>query len=451
MTRGYVSRIFLIALMAVALSENSYSQNTVVLPELTFKRLMNDLQIIVMETPNFGDNLTIGLIVRYGSAFDPAGKGGVAYLLSQMFMKATLDKSAKDIQEELNNLGASIEVQVNWDGYRFLLRGESSKYERSLLLLQQIVSEAQFTDEDFAAAKKELLERLQKPEDPRQEIRSRVEVELFRGTTYGRRMNGSPQSVQNITIGDIRLFYRKCFSPNVAALVIAGNLKAAPVLQKATRIWGLWVRNDEIPYTFLPPRKPASRNLFLQDDPASPAAQFILGNLWPQRDDPVYYPAMLAARVLQERLTNALPTSLITVNAEGRRLLGPFYLQGQSAAGEARGEIQKILDAVETLQTSPATAQELAEVQQRWIDEINNAQRSTDGICNTMLDSELYRLGTNYVAGFPELIRRYDLDAVKQAAKDWIFPGGVLILVRGPAALLKPALEPLGTIQEIKP
>jgi len=451
MIRQYLSRILLVASMICAVSSASYSQIAAVLPELTFKRLMNDLQIIVAETPDFSDDLTVGLIVRYGSAFDLSGKGGTAYLLSQLFAKGTLDKTAKDIQDELTNLDASLEIQVNWDGYRFLLHGHSSKYERSLLLLQQIVSEAQFTDEDFAAAKKELLDQLQKSEDPRQEIRVLLETELFRGTTYGRRLKGSAQSVQNVNVGDVRLFYRKYFTPNSASLVIAGDVKGAAVLQKATRIWGVWVRGDETPYSFLPPRKPASRNILLQDDPTSPAAQFIMGNLWPQRDDPAYYPAMLAARVLQVRLNKALPTSLITVSAEGRRLLGPFYLQGQSAASEARGEIQKILDAAETMQTSPITTQELEDARQAWTDEFNQAQRSTDGICNTMLDAELYRLGTNYATSFPELIRRYDLDAVKQAAKDWIFPGGVVIIVRGPVSILKPALEPLAMARQVDP
>ena len=451
MIRRYLCCVLLIASTVCAVPVTSYSQVAAALPELTFKRLMNDLQIIVAETPDFEDDLTIGLIVRYGSAFDLSGKGGTAYLLSLLFLRGTLDKSAKDIQDELANLGASLEIQVGWDGYRFLLHGQSSKFERSLLLLQQIVTEAQFTDDDFAAAKKELLQQLQKPEDPRQEIRAVLESELFRGTTYGRRLKGSTQSVQSINIGDVRLFYRKYFTPNVAALVIAGNCQGAVVLPKATRIWGVWVRGDETPYSFLPPIKPASRNIMLQDDPASPAAQFIMGNLWPQRDDPSYYPAMLAARVLQTRLNKALPTSLITVSAEGRRLLGPFYLQGQSAASEARGEIQKILDAVEIMQTSAITAQELADAGQAWMDEFNGTLRSTSGVCNIMLDAELYRLGTNYATSFPEMIRRYDLEAVGQAAKDWIFPGGVIIIVRGPAAILKPSLEPLAMTQQVTP
>jgi predicted Zn-dependent peptidase len=318
-----------------------------------------------------------------------------------------------------------------------------------LLLLYQIVGEAQFNENDFSRVKAELLQEVNKAEDPRQRIRSQFLMELFRGTTYGRNAIGSKASLQNITLGDVRYFYRRFFSSGSASLVIAGSAPAAQVIQKATRIWGVWVRKEDVPFSFLPPREVAAKNIFLEDDASSPAAQFVLGNLWPRRDDPSYYPVVLAARVVQERLTKELPTSLLTVGFEGRRMPGPFYVQGQAAADQAVSEIQKILDVVESVQKSAVSAEELAEAQKRWIEEFNQSLTSTDGICKAILDAELYRLGTNYAASFPELVRRSRPDVIQEAAKEWLFPGGVDILVRGPAAVLKPGLESLGSLKMI--
>ena len=68
-----------------------------------------------------------------------------------------------------------------------------------------------------------------------------------------------------------------------------------------------------------------------------------------------------------------------------------------------------------------------------------------------MLDAELYRLGSNFAVLFPEHVRRCDVDALKDAASNWIFSGGEIILIRGPAATLKPLLEPLGTPKPLNP
>jgi zinc protease len=450
MTKSYALRVPL-ALLALGtlFSTGASAQAPPVLPELTFKRLLNDLQVVVASTPAMGESMTIGLVLRYGSAFDPAEKGGLANLISRMFGKTTLDRSAEDIQNDLEYLGATLEVRCDWDSIQFILRGQSSKYERSLLLLYQIVGEAQFNEDDFAKVKAELLQEIGKTEDPRQRIRTQMLVELFRGTTYGRNPVGSKASLQNISMGDVRYFYRRFFSSGSASLVVAGSTPAAQVIQKATRIWGVWVRKEDVPFTFVPPREVGAKNIFLEDEPSSPAAQFVLGNLWPRRDDPSYYPVILAARIVQERLTKELPTSLLTVGFEGRRMNGPFYIQGQAAADQAIAEIQKIIDIVGSVQNSGVSAEELAEAQNHWIGQFNQSLASTEGICRSILDAELYRLGTNYATSFPDLIRRNRQDVIKEVAKEWLFPGGVDIFVRGPAATLKPSLESLGSLKMI--
>jgi hypothetical protein len=39
---------------------------------------------------------------------------------------------------------------------------------------------------------------------------------------------------------------------------------------------------------------------------------------------------------------------------------------------------------------------------------------------------------------------------VQEAAKNWLFPGGLVLIVRGPASILKPQLESLGTVLPLK-
>jgi len=249
----------------------------------------------------------------------------------------------------------------------------------------------------------------------------------------------------------VRSFYKKYFSPNQAFLFIAGNVPAAQVLQKAARIWGVWVRNDEVPFSFKAPRNPAGRKILLEDDPASPAAHFVMGGLFPPRGDPAYLPALMAAHILQERLTKALPTSLLTVGNQGRRMVSPFYIQGQAAAEQAVEQIGKIQKIMAELKEALIPEEELASVRGRLIDEFRLELGTSDGLCAIMLDAELYHLGSNYAANFPAMVARCDAEAVRRAARNWLLSGGEVIVICGPAGVLKPALEPLGTVQMLNP
>ena len=227
---------------------------------------------------------------------------------------------------------------------------------------------------------------------------------------------------------------------------------ARDVLQRATRIWGVWVRNEEIPFTFVQPRKPAGRQMFIEDDPSSPAAQFIMGNLFPPREDPAYGSALLAAHIFQERLTKALPTSLLTVGNAGRRMASPFYVQGQAAADQAVEQILKIESVAEEMKLSAVTNEELDAARNKMMEEFNRELVSAEGLCGIMLDAELYRLGSNYASMYPEQLRRCDADAVKQAAKNLPVPGWRSAPGTRPRGyVLKPVLSPLGVLKPLAP
>jgi zinc protease len=434
----------LILSAAPARSETSLSK-------LESKRLLNDLQITVATTAEASDRAAVGLVVRYGSAFDPVDKGGVAHLLSRMFLKKTADRSAEDIRAELEILGARVEVRCDWDGIRFLLTAHPSGLERALLLLYQVVGEAEFEEDDFEQVRRSLLEELERQPDPRRRIHAQMEGALFGGTTYGRPLTGTPESVAALALGDVRFFYRKFFSPGQAALEIVGPVDPGPLLERATRIWGIWVRKDDVPFTFAQPSRPAGRRILVEDDPGSPAAQFIAGGLFPRREDAEYVHALMAARILEGRLNRILPTSLLTVGSEGRRLASPFYIQGQAAAEQAVGEIVQILDAVEEMKTGEVTPEELGAARADLADDFRRQLGSPEGLAHILMDAELYRLGRNYPAYFLDRIARCDGDAVRRAAGDWIFSGGELLLIRGPLDALGTRLSVLGPFEPLIP
>jgi len=426
-------------------------QTAASLPELSTGRLLNGLQIIIAPTSHPDQNMTIGLVVRYGSAFDGADKSGVAHLLSRMFLNATTDKTSENIREEMANLGATIEIQSNWDGYRFLLKGNSATFERSLLFLYQVVCEAQFLEEDLAIVKQEVLEELQQTPDPRNSLREIFGKVLFGGTTYGRTLKGTTDSVRFLTSGDLRYFYGRHFSPNAASLVITGNVPPREVLERASRIWGSWNRKDTIPFTFAPSREPASDIHLIDDDPGSSAVEFILGNFSPRRQDPRYDNVRIAVHILQQRLRAVLPTSLLTIGLDGRRMPGEVYVQGQAAAEESLDQILKVEESMEEMKKELVAAEELAEAQNRIIEEFNNRLETVEGLCNVILDTELYRLGSYYISSFPDRIRNCDADSVRQAARAYFYPGKKIVILRGPVKELLPDLKRLGTFKQIAP
>jgi zinc protease len=445
-------------LLIFSFSASLFAQTAIPLPDLKSKTLLNNLKIYMVETPQLGEQMTIGLVVRYGAAFDSEEKGGLANLLSRLFVR-----NAEKKEKEFEALGATLDIKCDWDSFQFIMKGKISRLEESLRLLNQIVVDAQFSDDDFAAIKQQVLKEIQSPLDPRRKIRAQMDALLFKDVpAYGRPLQGTVKTIKACTAGDARFFYHKFFIPNDSSLIIVGNNSSTLAVDKLPRIWGSWVKNDSIPSTFLGPKQPVGKQVFLDDDAGALSAQFIIGSLFPPRGLPkfkdyrkydyrTYFHALVTARILQDRLTKLLPTSLVTVGFEGRQMEGPFYIQGQAAAEQTPEQIRKIIEAIEELRLSPVADDELSKAQQSLIDEFFQKFSSTEGICQMMLDAELYGLGENHMVNYPSWIRRCTTETVRQIAKEWILPGAFLI-IRGPAATLKPLVAPLdSSYQQPKP
>ena len=110
-------------------------------------------------------------------------------------------------------------------------------------------------------------------------------------------------------------------------------------------------------------------------------------------------------------------------------------------------QLLKIESVAEEMKLSLVTKEELDAARNKVIEEFNRELGSAEGLCGIMLEAELYQLGSNYASMYPDLLRRCDADAIKQAAKNLLFPNGEVLLMRGPAVVLKPVLNPLGTLR----
>src|SRR5947207_10454424 len=76
-------------------------QIPLVYPQLSFRRLLNDLQIVVASAPPFGESTTIGLVLRYSSVFVPPEKGGLSLLALRLFLQAPQSRTRRPPKHEL--------------------------------------------------------------------------------------------------------------------------------------------------------------------------------------------------------------------------------------------------------------------------------------------------------------------------------------------------------------
>ncbi|MFA5111917.1 MAG: hypothetical protein WC443_10960, partial [Desulfobaccales bacterium] len=115
---------------------------------------------------------------------------------------------------------------------------------------------------------------------------------------------------------------------------------------------------------------------------------------------------------------------------------------------ENTAQVVKEIGAVITeVQQNGVTAQELEEAQSYYVGHFPLGLETSRGLARQLLSIDLYDLGTDYLKGYCDQIRKVTLNAAAAAARDHLQPDNLVTLVMGPAARCADALRELGPVK----
>jgi zinc protease len=171
------------------------------------------------------------LVFHTGSQDDPAGKNGLAYLTAQMLAKAgTKTNSYQRILEKLFPLASSYDVRVDREYTTFY--GETHKDNTALFysLFKEAILEPAFGSEDFRRLRTESIDFIKNT------LRYGSDEELgkavfksmvYRGTPYEKNIRGTVSNLEQITLEEIKSFYRRHFVRDNLIVGISGDFPAS--------------------------------------------------------------------------------------------------------------------------------------------------------------------------------------------------------------------------------
>ncbi|NLP11677.1 insulinase family protein [bacterium] len=268
----------LLFIMTTALAAGSGPGFNLPAPQ-TFK-LRNGMTVFYLQDrslPLVGFRL---LINSAGTAAEPESLEGAADLMAELMMKGAAGKSALQVAEELDALGAILQINA---GDEFLsLSGQSlAKYWPELLSITcDCLLHPDFSEPEFVKEKERRIDRIKAIKDePSQAVIHYFRKAYWEAHPFGRLAVGSEASLQAMTVKDIRAFYRSAVRPDQALLAVVGDLSSADLKKELEKRVSMWRNSDAVaPSTVLPALPlPRGKRGLLVDKPDASQAYFILG------------------------------------------------------------------------------------------------------------------------------------------------------------------------------
>jgi len=194
----------------------------------------NGMTVLVVENKKL-PRITVSLSLD--NPPNPEGdKAGIEGVVSQMMGKGTKTISKDVFNEEVDFLGAFIDVGVS-GGFAQSL----SKYtDRIIELFADAALNPNFTQEELELEKKKLIEGIKSGEKSAEAIANRVRSVLAYGKNHPAGEYTTEKTVNNITLADVKTYYVNNFVPTNAYMVISGDItndKAKKLVEKHFPTW----------------------------------------------------------------------------------------------------------------------------------------------------------------------------------------------------------------------
>jgi zinc protease len=417
--------------------------------------LKNGLTVLVLERRSI-PLVQFQLMVKSGSASDPAGKEGTAALVARLLKRGTKSRSASQFFEEVEFVGGTIDTAVAPDAS--FVRGEFAARDVEVgfnLLADQVLNPA-FRPEEFDKEKRlaqaEIIDLL---DDPERVARLSFASWMYGAHPYGRPASGTQRSLASVTRDDVSGFYEARYAPNNAVLAIVGDVDGTRAAQRAERYFSSWKRRTVSEVKFGEAQGVRGRKILLVDKPDATQSQIRFGNLGIKRSDPDYFPMLLGSTVLGGGFTSWLVNEVrvkrgltygIASRVEALRSTGSFYVSTFSKNQSVVETIKVALEQVARLRSGDVPDEDLEKARSYLAGLYPLRIESPEDLAVEILNVDLYGLEPDSINQYQKRVRAVGADAVKRVAARRLPLEDLAIVVVGPAQTLKKDLETLGPV-----
>ncbi|WP_153557628.1 M16 family metallopeptidase [Roseimaritima sediminicola] len=205
--------------------------------------LANGLRIAAEVMPD-AYTAAFGYFVRTGARDETDPESGLSHFLEHMVFKGTANRSALQVNQELDELGGQSNAYTSEEQtvyYGTVL----PKYQRRKLELLTDLMRPTLGDEDFETERLVILEEIAKYEDqPPFGAFERSMERRYGPSGLGRRVLGTKESIEAMTPEAMRAYFDKRYHPNNMVLAAAGNVDFEALVQQATELTAAWPTSD---------------------------------------------------------------------------------------------------------------------------------------------------------------------------------------------------------------
>jgi zinc protease len=272
---------------------------SVTIPQVWQSKATNGLTVYGIEQ-NEIPLVTYSIVIRGGHMLDDISKPGVARFTAQMLNEGTKNRTPEELEEEIQLLGASVSVRGGEENITISVNTLARNFEKTLALVEEMLLQPRWDEEQFSINKTRTVNNLKRNMADPNYLANITFSKLALGSenVLSTDISGTVESVEAITIDDLKAFYDKNLSPSLASFLVVGDVDQSRVEKALASLNEKWAAKEVIMPQLIFPSNPEKASVYFVDVPGAKQSVINIGYLSLTRDHPDFYKAEVANYML---------------------------------------------------------------------------------------------------------------------------------------------------------
>ena len=421
------------------------------LPAIEKTKLSNGLNVWFVKQTEL-PIVSMNLVFNSGSTVDPADKFGTASWTASMLNQGTTSRTAVEISNELQAIGASVSAGSNWDSSSVSMLSLTKNLDKALAIYTDIIRNPAFPDSEIESLRRRALIGLtQRRSQPGSVANLAFNKVLYGDQPYGK--TTTENSLKAITRADLVEFHKANYVPNNATLIVVGDVESKTLLSKLESAFGIWKAGAPSAAPRAGQDMKGKPGIYLIDKPGAAQSTIFAGLVGIERTNPDYYAVQIMNSILgggsSGRLFKVLREEKgYTYGAYStfstRKDAGPFSAQGDYQTGSTKESVVELMNQIEGVAGRiPVTEAELATHKLATINGYPQQFETVGQISNQLSNLVTFGFADTYFNEYIRNIEKVTLQDVQRVAKKYLDPSKMAIVIVGDKAVIEPKLGEL--------
>jgi zinc protease len=426
----------------------------VVVPKIWEDQLKDGLKIYGIENREV-PLVQFNIVIDGGQLLDDIKKVGVANLMARMMTQGTKNKTPEELEEAIQQLGASINVSADGESVRVSGNTLARNYPATIALVEEIILQPRWDPKEFELTKQSTINLIRQQMANPNAIANDAYNELLYGKDdiRSRSVFGTVDSVESITLDDLKAYYAKNISPSVARMHVVGALDKSSIVKPLANLSENWKpKKVNVPELKNPPA-PKQSKVYFYDVPGAKQSVLRIGYPALAATDKDFYPATVTNYILggggfASRLTQTLRegkgyTYGINSFFSGSKSDGTFTISSgvrTNVTLESLQEVKGILDKY----GATFSDSDLGTTKGFLIKSNARAFETAGAKLNMLENISTYGWDYDYVKQREAVVKAMTLDRIKVLSGEYLNPDKMIWLVIGDAQTQLGRLKDLG-------